>query len=286
MDSRYLASLIRVVDSGSIAEAARLENLTAAAVSQRIQALERDLGLTLLNRTGHAVKASEACLALLPRARQIVRAVALLASDTDTSGLSGPLRIGVISTALTGLLPSALRGVVQAAPQASPVILPGTSRALYSALLNDQLDAAILVAPPFELPATLRSVVIRREALVLLTSEKPKASIQSVLSSQPYIRYDPNAWGGRFAERYLQDNAISTTPLFDLDGLEAIASLVADGMGVSLVPYWAGLESLARNCFTTPVEGRAYDRELVLLTRRDTSRSKMIAMLETVLLAN
>jgi len=45
LDSRYLKSLIKVIDCGSIADAARAEHLTAAAISQRIFALEKNLAL-------------------------------------------------------------------------------------------------------------------------------------------------------------------------------------------------------------------------------------------------
>jgi DNA-binding transcriptional LysR family regulator len=45
MDIRFLESLIAVVETGSIAGAARLQYLTAAAVSQRIQALEKEIQL-------------------------------------------------------------------------------------------------------------------------------------------------------------------------------------------------------------------------------------------------
>src|SRR5450830_1344229 len=168
MDTRYLKSLIAVVDCGSIADAARTEGLTAAAVSQRIQALERDFGFALLSRVGHAAKASDACLGLLPRARHIVREVGLLAGDADPVGLSGTLRIGAISTVLTGLMPAALLTLTQQAPGIKPAILPGTSRALYQSLQAGELDAAILVAPPFALPKMMRAVALRKEGLVLL----------------------------------------------------------------------------------------------------------------------
>lgn len=125
MDTRYLKSLIAVVDCGSIAKAARLENLTAAAISQRIVALERQLGMALLVRVGHEAKPSLACMDLLPRARAIVNEVALLAGDADSHGLTGPLRIGAISTVLTGLLPQALRALTRSTPQLKPVIVPG-----------------------------------------------------------------------------------------------------------------------------------------------------------------
>lgn len=278
MDSRYLKSLITVIDCGSIADAARSEGLTAAAVSQRIQALERQFGFALLSRAGHSARPTETCLALLPRARRIVREVSLLAGDADLDGLTGTLRIGAISTMLTGLLPRALLELTRLAPGIKPSILPGTSRSLYHALQADELDAAILVTPPFELPKMLRSVSLHSECLVLLSRNRPAGSIAEALQTQPYISYDPSSWGGRHAERYLSDIGLAPRSLFDLDGLEAIAMLVADDVGVSLVPLWSGLERLTENFTVTPV-GEGYDREIVLVTRVQTERPKMIAAL-------
>ncbi|MFJ3054617.1 LysR substrate-binding domain-containing protein [Herbaspirillum sp. NPDC087042] len=286
MESRYLKSLIAVVDSGSIADAARSEHLTAAAISQRIQALERELGCALLSRAGHAALPTEACLALLPRARRIVREVALLAGDTDDEGLTGVLRIGAISTALTGLLPAALRALTAQAPGLRPTIVPGTSRGLYQALLAGDLDAAILVAPPFALPRSLQARLLQREELVLLARRSLRGDIDDLLQRQAYIRYDPAAWGGRLGQRYLDDQGLRPTVLCDLDALETIAMLVADGVGVSLVPRWNGLEKLARACRVEAVErapGDLYTRDILLLTPAQSERPTMLRALAEAL---
>jgi DNA-binding transcriptional LysR family regulator len=279
MDSRYLRSLITVVECGSIAHAARVEGLTAAAISQRILALERQLGFELLSRVGHAAKPSQACLDLLPRARRIVREVALLAGDADLAGLTGPLRIGAISTVLTGLLPGALRALTELAPGLTPVIVPGTSRSLYQALLSGEVDAAILVVPPFELPKALQAVSLRKEPLVFLSKEVSAQSIPAQLMNQPYIRYDPDAWGGRHAEHYLAEHGLTPTPLVDLDALETIAMLVTGGMGVSLVPYWSGFEQWAQQCAVSPLGTDRYDREIALISPAQTDRPNMISAL-------
>ena len=279
MDTRYLKSLITVIECGSIAHAARIEGLTAAAISQRILALERQLGFELLSRVGHAAKPSQACLGLLPRARRIVREVALLAGDADGAGLTGQLRIGAISTVLTGLMPEALRALTVSAPGLTPVIVPGTSRSLYQALLSGEVDAAILVAPPFELPKALQAVSLRKEPLVFLSKEKSSISIPAQLMSQPYIRYDPDAWGGRYAEQYLADQGLKPTPMVDLDALETIAMLVTGGMGVSLVPYWSGFEQWGHQCAVSQIGNDRYDREIALISPAQTDRPNMISAL-------
>lgn len=284
MDTRYLKSLITVVECGSIAHAARLEGLTAAAVSQRILALERQLGFELLSRVGHAAKPSQACLGLLPRAKRIVRETALLEGDADVEGLTGQLRIGAISTVLTGLLPVALRALTESAPGLKPVIVPGTSRSLYQALLSNEVDAAILVVPPFELPKALQSVSLRKEPLVFLSKEESSDSIADQLKALPYIRYDPDAWGGRHAEHYLADHELMPTPLVDLDALETIAMLVAEGLGVSLVPYWSGFERWSHKCVVSRLDSDRYDREIALISHVQTDRPNMLNSLCKALL--
>ena len=280
MDVRYLESLVRIVESGSIAEAARLQNLTPAAVSQRVQALERQLGVELLSRAGHAAKPSEACLALLPRARHIIRESQLLVADTAPAGLGGPLRVGAISTALTGLLAPALRRLTATAPALHPTIVPGTSRQLYQALQSEQIDAALIVAPPFVIPKGLRASTLRREALALLAPSGTKTGTPAqVLQSLPYLRYDPAAWGGRHAEDYLREHQLELKPLCDLDGLEAIAMLVADGLGASLVPHWSGLERLAVGCTITTIPGAHFAREIMLLTSAAPDRPAALELL-------
>lgn len=280
MDVRYLESLVRVVESGSIAEAARIQNLTPAAVSQRVQALERQLGVELLSRAGHAAKPSEACLALLPRARHIIRESQLLVADTTPAGLGGPLRVGAISTALTGLLAPALRRLTATAPALHPTIVPGTSRQLYQALQSEQIDAALIVAPPFTIPKGMRATTLRHEALALLAPASAQAgSPAKLLQSQPYLRYDPASWGGRHAEDYLRTHQLELRPLCDLDGLEAIAMLVADGLGASLVPHWSGLERLASGCTITPIPGAHFAREIILLTSAAPDRPAVLELL-------
>ncbi|MCS5514961.1 LysR family transcriptional regulator [Pseudomonas qingdaonensis] len=67
---RFLKSLVAVVETGSIAAAARRENRTAAAISQRVQALERTLGCTLLLRTAHAIRPRTSACCCCPESRR------------------------------------------------------------------------------------------------------------------------------------------------------------------------------------------------------------------------
>ncbi|GAC1318690.1 MAG: LysR family transcriptional regulator [Collimonas sp.] len=283
LDVRFLQSLVAVMETGSIAAAARQENLTAAAVSQRIQALEKIFSCTLLIRSAHTVRPSEQCFALLPKIRELIRLTMDLQEGLVTESLSGELHIGAISTALTGIFPATMAQLAAMAPALQLKITPGVSRMLYEQVVADELDGAILVQPPFELPKTLRCDILRSEPLLLLSKQAvAKEKIQAALLDRPFIRYDANAWGGQIAFQYLIDNGLDPVPFCELDSLEAILILVAKGMGVSLVPAWAGLKD--DDIHALPVsDAGLYIRHLVLLRKISSRRPQALEVLRVCL---
>jgi DNA-binding transcriptional LysR family regulator len=283
MDLAFLESLIHVVENGSIAQAARIQHLTSAAVRQRVNALERELGISLLTRSGHTCMPTSACSALLPRARNLVRDGMMLRDDVDATGLTGTLRIGSISTALTGVMPKALHALAKKAPKLTPFLKPGSSSELYGAVVAGELDAAITVSPSFTLPKTMVATPLRREPLVFISKRASDETIKQRLSTSAYIRYDAAAWGGRFAQQYVLDQKIQPHLLCDLDGLEAITLMVAEGLGVSLIPQWSGLAEFASRVAITPVNGSKYCREIVLITRQQDGAAPKIKLLITLL---
>jgi DNA-binding transcriptional LysR family regulator len=265
MDVRFLKSLVAVVENGSIAAAARRENRTAAAISQRVQALERTLGCTLLLRTAHATRPSDQCLLMLPKIRAIIEQAQALQDDLHLDGLVGEVKIGAISTALTGVLPALIERLAISEPDLKLKITPGDSRSLYEKVLNAELDAAILVRPPFQPPKALALAVLKVEPLILVApAARVGQSLETLLREGPFIRYDARSWGGQIAQRYLDEQAIEPNVLCELDALETIIMLVAQGMGVSLVPQWVGMA--LDGLYVLPVEdGQRYSRELVVM---------------------
>lgn len=284
MDIRFLESLAAVVEQGSIAGAARVQNLTPAAVSQRIQALEREFDKELLTRVAHSAKPTEACLNLLPRSRHLINEARLLRNDLDPSGLSGTINIGAISTALAGMIPTALHDLALSYPNIKPKIVPGSSADLYRDFQSDLLDAVLIELPPFTLPKSVDFQVLRSESLTLLASPDHKGSVASILESQPYIRYDPRTWGGLKAEQYIQDRNLRPNTLCDIDSFEAISLMVAKGMGVSLVPQWFGFEARTANLAKMEIKSPRYIRKIILATPRNSSKITMINKLKHYLL--
>lgn len=282
MDSRFLQSLIAVIETGSIAAAARTQNLTAAAVSQRIKALENNLQVTLLLRSGHSAIPSDACLRILPRIKKIIDEIALLAGDLDPTGLSGELKVGVISSLLSSLMPDCVQRLTEQTPGLLLQIVPGTSKDLYQQLLTHKIDAAIIVEPPFVIPKALAQQRLISQALCFISGEKI-IDIASALNTQAFIQYDQQAWGGAIAKRYLDDKQLQVNMLCAIDSLETICSMVASNMGVSLIPQWQGMTQIAASLQITAINEKRYQRKICLLKHKLSDKQLLVNALQATL---
>lgn len=240
MDTQFLNTFVVVADRGSMAAAARVLNITPAAVAQQIRTLERELGAPLIARAGRTVSLTEEGSRILQRARDLLRDVADMRSVANDSEVSGELRLGACPTALAGMLPDILARMVEAFPQINVYIRPGYSAELYRAVETGELDAAVVLQAPYNLPKTCDWQLLREEPMVVLAPARLAArDPHDLLRDEPLIRYDRHEWGGRQADEYLRRVGIVPRERFELNALNAIAVMVDRGLGVSLVPDWA-----------------------------------------------
>ncbi|MET1023690.1 MAG: LysR family transcriptional regulator [Pseudoxanthomonas sp.] len=90
-----IALFLRVLDLGSITAAARSQDLSVAVASQRLQRLERDLGVRLLHRTTRRLHPTPEGQALAERGRPLVEEFEALGEGLRESavGVTGTLRM-------------------------------------------------------------------------------------------------------------------------------------------------------------------------------------------------
>lgn len=277
MDTQFLKTFVAVVDRGSMAAAARVLNITPAAVAQQIRTLEREIGAPLIGRVGRTVSITEEGSRILQRARDLLRDVADLRSLANDKSLAGELRLGACPTALAGMLPDILARMVDKFPQINVYIEPGYSAALYRAVESGELDAAIVLQAPYSLPKTCNWRLLREEPLVVLApASMTGRDPHELLSTQPLIRYDRNHWGGRQAEEYLQRMSITPHERFELNALNAIAVMVDRGLGVSLVPDWAKPWPEGLNLVRIPLPHESVPRQIGIVWSRSTVRIRLV----------
>jgi DNA-binding transcriptional LysR family regulator len=277
MDTLFLETLIAVIDGGTLVDAARRMNITPGAVAQRVRALEEEIGTRLVMRAGRAVRPTEAGAMVALRARSVLRDIDNLRFSSSPVELAGELRIGAISTALTGMLPAILERLRQSHPQIDVFLEPGTSERLFRRVQKGELDASIIIRPPFALQKSQEWLGLRSEPLVViapaaLTQDDP----HELLLSQPFIKYDHNQWGGYAAHRYLQQAGLAPKMRLELDALDAIAVMVDRGLGVSLVPDWAPPWPAGLSLKKIPVPLSGQRREVGVLSNKGSSHIQLV----------
>ncbi|MBD0680744.1 LysR family transcriptional regulator [Pseudomonas sp. V98_8] len=265
---RELKTFIAVTRYGTFAAAAMHIGLTQSAVSAQIRNLEQALGIRLFDRTGRQALLNAAGQRALPMAREMLDIFSRMAVSEDVSQYRGELKIGAVATAQTGLLPQALLRLRQQAPLLEPKLVPGVSLNLLSQVDTGEVDLAILIKPPFELPKELVAHVIRREPFVLIVPANLEGGEPlQLLVEHPQVRYDRNSFGGRLVTRFLREQQIDVRVALELDELEAIVKMVECGLGVSLLPaagLWLEHGAKVR---VIPLGELTFYREIVLLQR-------------------
>ncbi|HJS34472.1 MAG TPA: LysR family transcriptional regulator [Pseudoxanthomonas sp.] len=280
MDTQFLNTFVVVADRGSMAAAARVLNITPAAVAQQIRTLERELGAPLIARAGRTVSLTEEGSRILQRARDLLRDVADMRSVANDSEVSGELRLGACPTALAGMLPDILARMVDKFPQINVYIRPGYSAELYRAVETGELDAALVLQAPYNLPKTCDWQLLREEPLVMIAPARMAGrDPHDLLREEPLIRYDRNQWGGRVADDYLRRAGIVPRERFELNGLNAIAVMVDRGLGVSLVPDWARPWPEGLDLVRIPLPLASEPRRIGMVWSRSTVRIRLVTVL-------
>ena len=277
MDTHFLTTFVMVVDRGSMAAAARLLNITPAAVAKQIRALERELGTPLIARAGRTVSVTEAGTRILHRARGLVRDATDLRAVAKDNGTSGELLLGAGTNALTGIVPDILARMVARFPAINVFIKPGYSPELYRSVESGELDAAVVLQAPFALPKTCGWLLLREEPLVVLAPQSLAGrDPHQLLANEPFIRYDRNQWGGHQVDQYLQMVGIEPHERFELNALNAIAVMVDRGLGVSLVPDWARPWPEGLRVVRIPLPRPAEPRRVGVIWSRSTIRIRLV----------
>lgn len=269
-----------MIEEGSITGAARRLGLTAGAVALRIKVVEAELGTTLIGRAGRRIApTAEAARLLAPLRALVAGAADLRRLAAGTRDAAVELRLGTIATASTGLLPPLLRRLADLHPHLDIFIEPGTSLELCERVLDGALDAAIVVEPPTMLRKGERFTPWVGEPLMLIAPPGTDgADPLTLLRTETFIRYDRRNWGGRIVDDFLRRSAIVPRDRFELDALDGIVAMVSAGLGVAVIPDWAGPRPEGTRVTRLPLPPPVPSRVVGLYSRSLSPRQDLIAL--------
>jgi len=190
MELRQLRYFVTLAEELHFGRAAAREHIVQSALSQRLQRLERELGVLLLERTTHHVQLSAAGAAFLIDARQILAHVERAAASAQRAAQSTPsLRVGVVDASYDSM-PLILHDVQQQHPDLEihqvEIGVPEQFQRLVDGRLDVGLGRASLA------PSAVASELFRLDPLGVLVAEGHRLAIQAeipvaTLAAEPLL---------------------------------------------------------------------------------------------------
>jgi DNA-binding transcriptional LysR family regulator len=267
-----------VLDLGSISAAAGVLGYTQSAVSQQLAALEREVGVALVDRSQRPLRATRAGAALRPHAERVL--AALRAADAVVEDLRGGiarLRLAAFPSALSSFVPAAVRDVRRANAEVVVQVLQFETQEAVERLRAGASDVAVVHHMPGV--AMPDSSGLRRERLlvdhlfVVLPDGHRLARRHEVdiaaLEGEPLILPRRDTPAGRFravVEHLCAQAGFEPRVAYELDDLPAAQAFVAAGIGV--VPmHGLTLTTVPAGATIRPLAGRpAGSRTIEALT--------------------
>ena len=234
-------AFVEVCRTGSIRAAAEATGFTQPGLSRQVAALEREIGVRLLDRGARGVTPTPAGAALLPHARLVVNE-ARRGGDAARTATDRPasLVLGAVPSATASLVPQAISRLRESGGPDVTVISRITPQ-LGPMVVSRELDAAVVTDAPPGLPRDpeLRAVHLGDdESVVVAAADHPLAGKDRVdvrlLASETWI--EDNV-GSEIMVRQLAARAgFEPVISFTADDLIGKTGMAAAGLGVALVP--------------------------------------------------
>ena len=245
MDLKQLEYFVRVAELGSFTRASIALDIAQPALSRQIRLLEVELRQNLLTRNGRGALPTEAGNLLLKHGRGILHQVELAREELGAmrGALAGRVSIG-LPPSLSRLITVPLTRVFkQQLPQAHLTLTEGFSVPMLEGLRVGNLDIAVLYNA--EHSPDVEMTTLHTEELVLMSqktghkkaSRQQTVTLAEVADLALILPSRPNAFRILIESEM---NAIGRNPqiTLEVDGLNAILSLVKEGMGHAVLPSY------------------------------------------------
>lgn len=288
---RQLRAVRAVMRHRKISAAAAQLGLTAPAVTLQIKEVERELGITLFDRTVDGVHPTFAGRAVVEAARMIEDRLEELSSDIDAiKGVrKGALTLGVVSTAKY-FAPRIVASFMKLYPGINLQLMVGNRAEVVAALEARTVDMALMGRPPRDLP--VRSVLIGDHPLVIVAAPdhplaKERAISKDRIAREPFLVRETGSGTRSSLEFFFADipdrlDRIGT----EMGSNETIKQAVMAGLGVAFISaHVIELEMELHRLVILDVVGLPIHRQWFLVSRSDRTLAHALATFQDFLVA-
>jgi LysR family hydrogen peroxide-inducible transcriptional activator len=239
-----LKYLIAVADERHFGRAAERSFVSQPSLSASIKNIEEELGVRIFDRGKRGVTITEIGSEIVAQARRTLEEAARIkqVAKQGKNQLHGVLRLGVIHTIAPYLLPPLVAALRKAAPEMPLDIEENMTANLDRLLKGGEIDVAIL-ALPYEGPGIEVEALYDEEFQVLVPAGHPFARRRAI----PIADLDAGELLLLPVGHCLRDQVLGACTEFSKppppgrmgNSLETLRSMVASGLGVSVLPATA-----------------------------------------------
>lgn len=275
MTLRQLQIFSAIVETGRFTAAARKLYLAQPSVSQQIHALEDELGDRLFVRLkNRQVELTQAGKILKQHSDLVLRQCELARMEISALSRepSGQIRVGIGGHQLTSMLPPAVSAFHSVFPKVSVDIVNSTTPQIVELLRGNGLDLGV-VNFPIQVPELRTRFLFTEELLVVVQAKHPLARKRMIesrdLAALPLVLYDHSTSTRRRLEEYFRSIEISPAVVVELSSVEAMKSMVAGGLGATIIPASAMLDGAEnRHLRGLQIRGRPLTRSVGMAMRQ------------------
>lgn len=246
MDIRQLECFVAVAEELHFRRAGERLGLSQSALSERVSALEHELGARLFFRTTRQVSLTQAGSEFVQDANRILADIERAVSNVRHTAESDlrHIRVSGVDEAISMLLPKALLAFRRTDPKVHVQVLETASSEQHAQeLIGHRTDVAFVRTPQQDDFVT-SELLHRQPVLVVLAETNPLSSSVSLSASdiadQPIVGYPKHArpilhealWSG-FRKIGAQPNIVC-----EIIDKSTMLQFVAQGLGIALAPAW------------------------------------------------
>lgn len=234
---KYMA-FVKAVEYQSFTRAAEVLNYSQSGISRMINDLEKEWGVSLLERGRSGVRLTSDGLKLLPLAKSVCNEYQKLQTQVEElNGLqSGLIRIGTFSSVATHWLPNIIKEFQKDYPNIDYELLLGDYTEIESWISEGRVDCGFLRLPT--LPEFETIFLETDKLLVVLPENHPLADCEyfpvNALCDYPFMLLEKGA--KTEISEIFERCGISPKVHFTTWDDYAIMSMVESGLGISILP--------------------------------------------------
>jgi LysR family hydrogen peroxide-inducible transcriptional activator len=287
MEIRQLEVLAAVVEAGSLTAAAASCHLSQPAITQQIKALEDEIGEALLIRRARGVEPTAAGhTVLVHAARLLAERDKLRDAFAGRRQLQqGRVSFGIIPTIAPYLLPQWLGPFRERFPGIAVAVSESRTGELINQLVAGTIEFAVLSdVPESEVrKGSLHMKELFREPLLLAAPARHPLALRKAAPEPSDLKAGEliHLKGGHcLADRTLRLCKIrEPDPGLQCDQLGTALSMVAAGLGVTVVPKLATRNRMLDGIVLRPFAGKGLHRVIALLKRQGSKDTPAAAEL-------